>query len=131
MSTGIEILKALAEPTRLRMLRLILTSPAEPCACELADALLEPPTDVSRHVRVLKFTGLVKERREGKWVYYGPGPVAVRRKQALLSLCEEAVQPSQAAADRKRFRARLKLRESGKCLIGIQNPVLLKQLGRA
>lgn len=131
MATGVEILKALAEPTRARILRLVLMSPATPCACELADCLLELPVDISRHAKVLKYADLLTENKEGKWVYYRPGPAALRRRGAILSLTEEVLTTAESAADQERFKKRLKLREGGKCLVGIKSPVLLKRLGRA
>lgn len=131
MPPGVGVLKALAEPTRLRIMQLVLTGPVGLCACELADCLLEVPADVSRHVKVLKYAGLVSERKESKWVYYEPGPVALRRKGAILSLVEEALAPAEMKADQRRLQQRMQLREKGKCLVGIQSPVLLKRLGRA
>lgn len=130
MATGVDVLKALAEPTRLRMLRLLLTSQAELCACELADCLLEVPVDVSRHIKVLKYAGLVRERKESRWVYYTPGPVALRRKGAILSLIEEATPSNESRADQQRLKQRMRLRQGGKCLVGLRSPVLLKRLGR-
>lgn len=62
------LLKALANETRLKMLRLL--SMREMCVCELTVALdLTQPT-ASHHLNILENLGLVKDRKEGKWVFY-------------------------------------------------------------
>lgn len=62
------ILKALGEDTRLRILRLI--SSQELAVTEVIDALGMPQSRISRHLAVLRRTGLVQDRREGNWIYY-------------------------------------------------------------
>ena len=62
------LLKALANDTRLKMLRLL--SVKEMCVCELTVALdLTQPT-ASHHLNILQNVGLTKHRKEGKWVFY-------------------------------------------------------------
>lgn len=62
------LLKALANQTRLKMLRLL--SIGEMCVCELTVALeLTQPT-ASHHLNILQNVGLIKDRKEGKWVFY-------------------------------------------------------------
>jgi DNA-binding transcriptional ArsR family regulator len=63
-----KVLKALADPIRLRILGLL--SSREMCVCEVMVALdLTQPT-ASHHLRILENVGLVKDRKEGKWVFY-------------------------------------------------------------
>lgn len=62
------ILKAFAEKTRLRILRLISTQ--ELAVNELVDTLDLPQSRISRHLAVLRGLELVQDRREGNWVYY-------------------------------------------------------------
>ena len=60
--------KALAEETRLRILKLLEVR--EMCVCEVMVALgLTQPT-ASHHLGILENVGLVKDRKEGKWVFY-------------------------------------------------------------
>jgi len=60
--------KALADNTRLRILRLLEVH--EMCVCEIMVALdLTQPT-ASHHLGLLENAGLVKDRKEGKWVFY-------------------------------------------------------------
>jgi DNA-binding transcriptional ArsR family regulator len=62
------LLKALANETRLKMLRLL--SRREMCVCELTVALdLTQPT-ASHHLKILENMGLLKDRKEGRWVFY-------------------------------------------------------------
>jgi ArsR family transcriptional regulator, arsenate/arsenite/antimonite-responsive transcriptional repressor len=61
-------LEALADPVRLRLMRLLLRG--EACVCELVDALQLPQYAVSRHLRLLRAAGLVEARREGRWMHY-------------------------------------------------------------
>ncbi len=60
--------KALADPTRLRILGFLMER--EMCVCEVMVGLdLTQPT-ASHHLRILENVGLVKDRKEGKWVFY-------------------------------------------------------------
>lgn len=64
-----QLLKALADPVRLRILHL-LSEADEICVCHLHEALgLAQPT-VSRHLAYLRKHGLVVGRKEGLWVHY-------------------------------------------------------------
>lgn len=77
------LLKALANGTRLKMLKLL--SVREMCVCELTVALdLTQPT-ASHHLNILQNVGLVKDRKEGKWVFYSLAkPELTRNLFALL-----------------------------------------------
>lgn len=66
----IKLFKALSDPTRLRALYLLITAKTELCICELMDALNIPQYNISKHMKELKHAGLVKERKEGRFVYY-------------------------------------------------------------
>jgi DNA-binding transcriptional ArsR family regulator len=62
------LLKALANKTRLKILRLLSTK--EMCVCEMTVALdLTQPT-ASHHLNILENIGLIRDRNEGKWVFY-------------------------------------------------------------
>lgn len=69
MTGEADFLKALGEPTRLRLVTLLTTS-GEICVCQLAEALEEPDFKISRHLSVLRSAGVVQARREGTWMYY-------------------------------------------------------------
>jgi ArsR family transcriptional regulator len=65
------LLKALAEPVRLRLMSLIASHPGgEACVCDLNGAFdLSQPT-ISHHLKVLNEAGLVDRDKRGVWVYY-------------------------------------------------------------
>ena len=66
--TQSRLFKALANDTRLKMLRLL--SLKEMCVCELTIALgLTQPT-ASHHLNILQNVGFIRDRKEGKWVFY-------------------------------------------------------------
>ncbi|MEM3403096.1 MAG: metalloregulator ArsR/SmtB family transcription factor [Nitrososphaeria archaeon] len=63
-----KIFKALADTTRLRILKLLKVR--EMCVCEIMIALdLTQPT-TSHHLKILENAGLIKRRKKGKWVFY-------------------------------------------------------------
>ena len=65
------LLKALADPVRLRLLSLIASHAGrEACVCDLNDAFeLSQPT-ISHHLKVLHEVGLLDRNKRGVWVYY-------------------------------------------------------------
>jgi ArsR family transcriptional regulator, arsenate/arsenite/antimonite-responsive transcriptional repressor len=65
------LLKALADPVRLRLLSLVAShADAEACVCDLNDAFdLSQPT-ISHHLKVLHEAGLLERTKRGVWVYY-------------------------------------------------------------
>jgi len=62
------LFKALADATRLRILRLLMAG--EVCVCDIHDTLRIPQAKASRHLAYLRRAGLVTTRREGLWVHY-------------------------------------------------------------
>lgn len=75
------LIKALADPVRLRLLSLVASHDGgEACVCDLNDAFeLSQPT-ISHHLKILHEAGLLDRSKRGVWVYY-----AVRR-EALASV---------------------------------------------
>ncbi|RAL21981.1 ArsR/SmtB family transcription factor [Thermoflavimicrobium daqui] len=60
--------KSLGDKTRLRILSLLKVE--ELCVCELVEILQMTQPAISQHIRKLKNTKLVKERRQGQWIFY-------------------------------------------------------------
>lgn len=79
------VLKALADPVRLRLLSMVLShAGGEACVCDLNDAFdLSQPT-VSHHLKVLHDAGLLDREKRGVWVYYRARPAALSALAALL-----------------------------------------------
>ena len=62
------VLKALADPTRASILKTLMLR--EFCVCELAELFHVSQPCISQHLKRLRLSGLVYERREGAWTYY-------------------------------------------------------------
>src|SRR3954469_17297314 len=62
------VFKALADPTRVRILGLL--AGGEICVCHIHESLRLPQPLVSRHLAYLRRAGLVEARKEGLWVHY-------------------------------------------------------------
>jgi ArsR family transcriptional regulator len=60
--------RALADPTRWRIVRLVMEDAL--CVCELADILEMPQSSVSSHVQIIRKTGLLESEKCGKWAYF-------------------------------------------------------------
>jgi ArsR family transcriptional regulator len=75
------LLKALADPVRLRLMSLVASHPGgEACVCDLNGPFdLSQPT-ISHHLKVLHDSGLLDREKRGVWVYYRA------RTEALASL---------------------------------------------
>jgi ArsR family transcriptional regulator len=79
------LLKALADPVRLRLLSLVASRAGqEACVCDLNEAFdLSQPT-ISHHLKVLHEVGLLDRSKRGVWVYYRAKPEALASLGALL-----------------------------------------------
>ncbi len=79
-----ELLKALADPTRLTMMASLWRAEAPVCICDFTASLrLSQPT-VSHHMARLKAAGLVVSEKRGLWVYYGLSPAISTATRRLL-----------------------------------------------
>jgi ArsR family transcriptional regulator, arsenate/arsenite/antimonite-responsive transcriptional repressor len=80
------ILKALADPTRLRLVSMVAAHEGgEACVCDLTDPLgLTQPT-ISHHLKVLVDAGIFTRDKRGKWAYYALVPSALEALSAVLS----------------------------------------------
>lgn len=109
--------KALADPTRVRVLTALREG--ELCVCELSDALDITQSTLSTHLQVIREAGLVRTRKEGKWVYYALEPAAKRLLRAVFGHfaagmeCDPTLQRDQA-----RTKKRLAERKDGACCRG-------------
>ena len=72
------LLKALADPVRLRLVSLIASSAgAEACVCDLNEAFDLTQATISHHLKVLHSAGLLDRDKRGVWVYYAVKPEAL------------------------------------------------------
>ena len=121
------VFQALADPTRIRVLRLLGATREEVCLCELVDSLLEPQYKLSRHLKLLRQVGLLAAEKDGRFVYHRlvMRHGHLRRLYATIRALPDS--DGTFAQDLRRFRERMQLRESGRCRIGIQTPSLVAQ----
>jgi ArsR family transcriptional regulator len=115
MSDLLQIHKALADETRLRLLRLLSRSPLN--VNEVIDILRMGQSRISRHLRILAEAALVTRRREGTWIYYERSPdpedklvadmlVLVKEHERALPHFEADMQRMEAAIELRRQHTR-------------------------
>ena len=79
-------LKAMAQPTRLRILYFL--KDGEKCACEIIPRMKEDQSNISRHLTYMRDMGILESRREGVSIYY---KIKDKRIFNLLSIVDEMV----------------------------------------
>jgi ArsR family transcriptional regulator len=82
---------ALGDEIRLDILDLLRGG--ERCVCELTARLDLAQSRLSFHLKVLKDSGLISHRRQGRWSYYALDPEAFREVEAYLSRVPPATSP--------------------------------------
>lgn len=85
-------LQAVAEPTRARIVTLL--GHGEHCVCDVGEMLGLSPALVSHHLRTLRASGLLRERRSGRWVYYS---LDLDRLASLRAAVADMLTPTEAA----------------------------------
>lgn len=113
------LFQALADETRLRIIRLLSATNEEACLCELVDSLREPDYKLSRHLKILRQAGLLSAQKEGRWVYHRlvTTPPYLETLYATVRAFPDVDQIHQS--DLARFNERMCLREGGRCRVGI------------
>jgi ArsR family transcriptional regulator len=76
-------LKALSDPTRLRLFSLISAGGPQ-CACDLTEPLGVGQPTVSHHLKILHDAGLVEREQRGKWAFFSPSSGALRELSDFL-----------------------------------------------
>jgi len=78
----IRLLSALADPTRLAIVRQ-LAADVETCACDFTSCCDVGQPTVSHHLRVLREAGIVTSERRGQWIFYRLSPETADRLGAI------------------------------------------------
>ncbi|MDR3465304.1 MAG: metalloregulator ArsR/SmtB family transcription factor [Xanthobacteraceae bacterium] len=103
MTDAVDLMAALADPTRLGALRLLWDG-RERCVCELMSKLGASQSRMSRHMGILKTAGLLVDRRDAQWVRYRRNPrldrsvVAVVDAVMALPATERSVEETEEVA---------------------------------
>lgn len=84
-----KVFKALCDENRLQILGMLRSG--EKCACRLLEALQIGQPTLSHHMKILCDSGIVRGRREGKWVHYSIDPAGADRARQLL---EQQITPA-------------------------------------
>ncbi len=121
MDNYIEVFKALADRTRLRIMRLLSITDRQVCVCEIMDALGRPQYQVSKHLNILKSARLVEAERKGTWVYYTPLKKGSAFNRQLFKLLREQLPGTEFLEDAEKLKQRLRLREGDVCVVGSAN----------
>ena len=111
MSNVVSVARALADPTRWRIVRMAMEEAL--CVCELADILGMPQSTVSSHVQVIRKAGLLESEKCEKWTYFRIMP---RFRKLFLTLEEHFPgMNEQCREDSRRLAERLTEREQSCC----------------
>jgi ArsR family transcriptional regulator len=116
MKATVAFAKALADPTRLRVVAALRAH--ELCVCELCDALEATQSTLSTHLTLLRQGGLVQTRKEGKWIYYGLSADVAPLTESFFEHFADMTRDKRVRRDADRVQRRLKLREDGCCVLG-------------
>lgn len=109
-------LKAVADPIRFRVARVLTNAEAELCICELVDILRMPQYAVSRAAATLRHAGVVQERRDGKLVYYRIATESFV-EQLMQLLRSIPADDDEYSYDLDRLRWRIDIRNDGRCVV--------------
>ena len=80
---------ALAEPSRVRLVNLLVDAGQPVCVCELTEPLGLAQATVSHHLKRLTDAGLLDREERGKWAYYSINAQAMSRLASLVDLSTE------------------------------------------
>ncbi len=79
-------LKALADPTRLRMLDMLVQQDNPLCVCDITDQFSQNQPTISHHLKLLREAGLIQTEKQGIWAFYWATDEGRRCLSAVRSL---------------------------------------------
>ncbi|MCX8021259.1 MAG: metalloregulator ArsR/SmtB family transcription factor [Syntrophorhabdaceae bacterium] len=117
----LDTFRALADETRLRILKLLETG--ELCVCDITAALDMVQPKVSFHLKVLKNAGLLRDKKCGKWMHYELDISHILKRIVILTALE-GIPDDISKKDRERLEYFLKNKHEGAfkdCVAPIEN----------
>lgn len=117
MQELLSVFKALSDETRLRIIKLL--EEGELCVCDITAALDMVQPKVSFHLSALKEAGLIKDRKEGKWIHYSLNEKDLFRRMLIFSVGER-MQDASVAGDRKRLNAFLGNKDASGTVVSLK-----------
>jgi ArsR family transcriptional regulator len=119
-----EIFKMLSDSTRLRIYRILVKTGIEAAVCEIMTAIGCTHYNASKHLRLLHLAGLLKERKNGRWVFYSvldtKNKFIEQLNKAILAMDDEIYKQ-----DLKRFKMRIALRKNNKIQFCVNNKLFI------
>jgi ArsR family transcriptional regulator, arsenate/arsenite/antimonite-responsive transcriptional repressor len=103
LEAQVTLLRALADPTRLRVVALLGAGPR--CVCDLQGGIDVPANLLSHHLKVLREAGLIAGTRRGRWIDYRLRPEALGALERLLADLRAGGETSCRASGRPSARA--------------------------
>ncbi len=77
--------RALGDPTRYDIYRLIASQPDQICVCNITDQFEVSQPTISHHLRILREAGLITVSRRGTWAWYEIDPRGIERMREALT----------------------------------------------
>jgi ArsR family transcriptional regulator len=113
MQEMINIMKALSDETRLRILNLLLER--ECCVCEVMQALDISQSRASRNLGIIQNAGLLKARRDGTWMHYSIDWDTTNRFAVSLAGLLRDLPPGNEVLEGDRERLKTAVKQGGSC----------------
>jgi len=120
MDDYVDQIKALSDKTRLKILWLLNKAQKELCICEMMDIIEDSHSNISRHIKILKTAKMVRERKEGRWVYVHLMTPHDPFHDCLLQAVAK-VPDDYFPGVTERMILRLELREGDRCIDGLKS----------
>jgi ArsR family transcriptional regulator, arsenate/arsenite/antimonite-responsive transcriptional repressor len=118
MQELVNVFKALSEKTRLRIVKLLENG--ELCVCDIVAAMDMIQPRVSFHLAVLKEAGLIKDRKQGKWIHYSIADTDIFKRFLLLSTLE-MISAEKVSEDTRRLKDFLKIKHQKATVVSLPN----------
>jgi ArsR family transcriptional regulator len=118
MNELVTIFKALSDETRLRIIKLL--EQGELCVCDITAALDMVQPKVSFHLNALKEAGLIRDRKQGRWIHYHLDTSDMFKRFLVLAVIEKASLDA-VQKDRKRLGAFLKIKDTKAKVVGLRD----------
>ncbi len=101
---SVNIFKALSDPNRIRIMKMLMER--ELCMCEIREVLNLSNSTVSKHLTILRDTGLLRDSKEGKWVNFRINDnLDTRLQRSVINLLRNAFDDDEVIqADAKKMR---------------------------
>jgi ArsR family transcriptional regulator, arsenate/arsenite/antimonite-responsive transcriptional repressor len=119
MESALAFAKGLSDRTRLRLVAALRGR--ELCVCELCDALELSQSTLSTHLMVLRDSGVVQTRKNGKWIYYALRSDLGRVIDVFFRQFAAVATDRRIRRDATRVGRRLRIREDGCCTQGFDH----------